>query len=71
MVLAEGIARYEARVSEPVTRVERSWAGLRTLAPDRQPVIGFDPDETRFSGMPGRVAMASRPRRRPDSRDFS
>lgn len=43
MVLAEGIARYEAHVSEPVTRVETSWAGLRTFAPDRSLVIGFDP----------------------------
>lgn len=48
MVLAEGIARYEARVTEPVVRVERSWAGLRTFAPDRQLVIGFDPGESRW-----------------------
>lgn len=44
MVLAEGIARYEAHVTEPVTRLETSWAGLRTFAPDRALVIGFDPD---------------------------
>ena len=25
------------------TRVERIWAGLRTFAPDRTPVAGFDP----------------------------
>ncbi|MFQ5624735.1 MAG: NAD(P)/FAD-dependent oxidoreductase, partial [Paracoccaceae bacterium] len=42
MVLAEGIARYQAMVTEPVTRVETSWAGLRTFAPDRALVIGFD-----------------------------
>ena len=42
MVIAEGIARYEAHVSEPVTRVETSWAGLRTFAPDRTLVIGED-----------------------------
>ncbi len=41
MVLAEGIARYEAFVSEPVTRVEHSWAGLRSFPPDRTPAIGF------------------------------
>lgn len=43
MVLAEGIARYQAHVAEEVTRVETSWAGLRTFAPDRTPVIGPDP----------------------------
>ena len=41
MVLAEGLARYEAFVSEPVTRLEHSWAGLRSFPPDRTPVIGF------------------------------
>lgn len=43
MVLAEGLARWEEAVTVPVTRVERSWAGMRTFAPDRVPVVGFDP----------------------------
>ena len=43
MVIAEGLARYEAMVTEPVTRVETTWAGLRTFAPDRLMVIGPDP----------------------------
>ena len=42
MVLAEGLARYEAMVTEPVTRLITSWAGLRTFAPDRVLVIGRD-----------------------------
>ncbi len=42
MVLAEGLYRFEQAVDVPVTRVERSWAGLRTFAPDRTPVAGFD-----------------------------
>lgn len=42
MVLAEGLHRFEQAVTIPVTRVERSWAGLRTFAPDRTPVVGFD-----------------------------
>ncbi len=41
MVLAEGLARYEAMVTTPVTRLLANWAGLRTFAPDRVPVIGF------------------------------
>ena len=42
MVLAEGIARYQEMVTEEVTRLETSWAGLRTFAPDRALVVGFD-----------------------------
>ncbi|WP_132539931.1 NAD(P)/FAD-dependent oxidoreductase [Rhodovulum euryhalinum] len=48
MVLAEGLARYEEMVTEPVTRVETNWAGLRTFAPDRLLVIGFDPLDPAF-----------------------
>jgi len=43
MVLAEGIARYQPFVTEEVTRVTSSWAGLRTFAPDRCLVLGPDP----------------------------
>ena len=43
MVLAEGLARYEECVTEPVTRVETSWAGLRSFSPDRALVLGPDP----------------------------
>lgn len=43
MVLAEGLARWEAHVTEPVTRMLSNWAGLRTFAPDRVLVIGEDP----------------------------
>lgn len=48
MVLAEGLARYEEMVTEPVTRVETSWAGLRSFAPDRALVLGPDPLEPGF-----------------------
>lgn len=48
MVLATGIARYEAIVTEPVTRVETSWAGLRTFPPDGVPALGPDPDHPGF-----------------------
>lgn len=43
MVLAEGLARYEEMVTAPVTRLLANWAGLRSFAPDRVPVIGADP----------------------------
>lgn len=48
MVLAEGLARYEAHVTEPVTRILANWAGLRTFAPDRQLVLGPDPVDPTF-----------------------
>jgi D-arginine dehydrogenase len=53
MVLAEGLHRYEQMVTVPVTRVERSWAGLRTFAPDRSPVAGFDPRAEGFFWLAG------------------
>ena len=48
MVLAEGLARYEANVTEPVTRLLSSWAGLRTFAPDRTLVLGPDAHDAGF-----------------------
>jgi len=53
LVLAEGIARYEGVVTEPVTRLENSWAGLRTFSPDRSLVIGPDPVEPSFFWVAG------------------
>ncbi len=53
MVLAEGLARYEAMVTEPVTRLIASWAGLRTFAPDGAPVIGRDPSRPNFFWLAG------------------
>ncbi|MFL4468687.1 NAD(P)/FAD-dependent oxidoreductase [Tateyamaria armeniaca] len=48
MVLAEGFDRYAQHVTEPVTRVETSWAGLRSFAPDRTLVLGRDPENASF-----------------------
>ena len=45
MTLAEGMARYEENVTEPVTRLLSSWAGLRTFAPDRTLVLGPEPSD--------------------------
>ncbi|MFO6448324.1 NAD(P)/FAD-dependent oxidoreductase [Erythrobacter sp. NE805] len=43
MALAEGIERILGVASIAVTKAPRAWAGLRTFAPDRLPVIGGDP----------------------------
>ncbi|MBY4894969.1 FAD-binding oxidoreductase [Rhodobacteraceae bacterium N5(2021)] len=48
MVLAKGIARYQPFVTEEVTRVTATWAGLRTFAPDRCLVIGPDAQDPTF-----------------------
>jgi glycine/D-amino acid oxidase-like deaminating enzyme len=53
MVLAEGLARYEEMVTEPVTRLLASWAGLRTFSPDRVLVIGPDVREPSFFWLAG------------------
>jgi D-arginine dehydrogenase len=42
LMVAIAIERIEAALDLAVRRVGHSWAGLRTFAPDRNPVIGFD-----------------------------
>jgi D-arginine dehydrogenase len=42
--VARAIDRLQQVVDWRVERVERSWAGLRSFAPDRLPVYGFDRD---------------------------
>jgi D-arginine dehydrogenase len=46
--VAVAIDRLERVVDWRIERVERSWAGLRSFAPDRRPVYGFDPAEPGF-----------------------
>lgn len=53
MVLAEGISRFEESTTVTVTRVERSWAGLRCFVADRTPVAGFAPDTEGFFWLAG------------------
>ncbi|WP_439477392.1 NAD(P)/FAD-dependent oxidoreductase [Brevundimonas sp.] len=42
------VDRIEAATTLSISHVRRSWAGLRTFAPDRTPVIGYDPDMADF-----------------------
>ncbi len=48
LVLAEGLARYQECVTEEVTTLEASWAGLRTFAPDRNLVLGPSSEDANF-----------------------
>lgn len=41
--VATAIDRFERVTDWQVAAVERKWAGLRSFAPDRLPVYGFDP----------------------------
>ncbi|WP_296675003.1 FAD-binding oxidoreductase [Novosphingobium sp.] len=40
--VATAIDRFQQVVDWPIAQVERKWAGLRSFAPDRLPVYGFD-----------------------------
>lgn len=46
--VALAIGRFEKAVDWPIEAVERKWAGLRSFAPDRVPVYGFDPTAPGF-----------------------
>lgn len=46
--VALAIDRFAAAVDWRVEAVERRWAGLRSFAPDRLPVYGFDRDVANF-----------------------
>jgi len=46
--VANAIARLEEVAGWRIERVEHRWAGLRSFAPDRLPVYGFDPRHQQF-----------------------
>ena len=46
--VAIAIERFEQVVDWPIEAIERRWAGLRSFAPDRLPVYGFDGDVPGF-----------------------
>jgi D-arginine dehydrogenase len=46
--VALAVERVAAATTLPLRRVRTSWAGLRTFAPDRNPVVGPDPVQDGF-----------------------
>lgn len=46
--VALAIDRFAQVVDWPIVRIEHRWAGLRSFAPDRLPVYGFDPEVAGF-----------------------
>ncbi len=51
--VARAIDRINAATTLGVRSVATSWAGLRTFAPDRQPILGMDGDVDGFCWMVG------------------
>lgn len=48
MDIAIAVDRVQGALDIDVRRVRQSWAGLRTFAPDRVPIIGYDPELPQF-----------------------
>lgn len=57
MTIAEGLHRFSEDTGFEVRRVIRSWAGLRSVAPDEYPVIGFDPEAEGFFWLAGQAGF--------------
>lgn len=51
--LAGGIERFMQATTVEVTRLEHSWGGLRTFAPDGSPIVGYDPTAEGFFWLVG------------------
>ncbi len=48
LTIAIAVDRVQSAFDLDIRRVNHSWAGLRTFAPDGEPVIGFDPSTPGF-----------------------
>ncbi|KQY26561.1 hypothetical protein ASD21_17300 [Caulobacter sp. Root1455] len=53
MDIAVGMARFEAAADHPVRHLIGRWAGLRTFAPDRAPVVGWSKSRPGFFWLAG------------------
>jgi D-arginine dehydrogenase len=51
--LAVAVERVQRAADLPIRRIAHSWAGLRTFAPDRTPVVGYDPRSPGFFWLVG------------------
>jgi D-arginine dehydrogenase len=62
--VAVAVDRLQQITDWRVERIEHRWAGLRSFAPDRLPVYGFDPEVPGFFWCAGQGGLASRPHRK-------
>ena len=51
--IATAVDRFERFCDYPVKSIKRSWAGLRTLAPDRVPIVGPSNNNQQFIWLAG------------------
>jgi len=51
--IAQGLNRMTEVTTYDAVRVSHQWAGLRTFAPDRRPVLGFAPDASGYFWLAG------------------
>jgi D-arginine dehydrogenase len=51
--IAAAVERMEAATTLQIKRLKARWAGLRTFAPDRSPVVGFAPQAAGFFWLAG------------------
>jgi D-arginine dehydrogenase len=51
--VATAVERIEAATTLRITRLKARWAGLRTFAPDRTPVVGFSSEREGFFWLAG------------------
>lgn len=51
--IALAVDRFETMTTMGVRRIAHKWAGLRSFAPDRSPVVGFDPAAEGFFWLAG------------------
>jgi D-arginine dehydrogenase len=53
LAVATALERVNAATTLDLRSVRTAWAGLRTFAPDRDPVVGADPDHPSFCWLAG------------------
>jgi D-arginine dehydrogenase len=53
MKIAEAIELYQQHMDHEITRLDHTWAGLRSFAPDGEPVVGYDPEAEGFFWLAG------------------
>ncbi len=51
--VAIAVDHFEQAIGTPVRQIHHRWAGLRVFAPDRTPVVGFDPSVPGFFWLVG------------------
>jgi D-arginine dehydrogenase len=51
--VAIAVDRIQRATTLGVRKIDKKWAGLRTFAPDRTPIVGFDEDLSNFFWLAG------------------